>query len=465
MSAGRDDARRLEDLSKVLEVTRAMAAKQELGELLTMLVHSTSEVMDAERSSLFLVDRERDELWSKVAEGDGFTEIRFPASKGLAGHAATTGEVVRIADAYDDERFNQEVDRKTGFRTRSVLCMPLRDHDGQIVGVIQALNKRSPGGEPTGFTDYDEWLLGALAAQAGVSLSQAALLEHFIEKRRMERDLEVARSIQQGLLPAESPEVEGLEFAWHFSSCDETGGDYVDFLLPTGGAGIECASGRHGLGGPQKSAGAAPLSTCGAPMPGRKHRPDGTIGAVIADVSGHGLPAALIMSAVRATVHALWNEGLGPERIAATANDLLEPDLSPDRFVTMFLAGIRPGERVEYVSAGHEPPVLWRARASEFESLGPTGLVLGMLQGSEYGRGGADALESGDVLVVTTDGVFEARDASDEMFGRERLRECVRRSAGMSARAVAEEIASTLSDFVGDSLQGDDITFIVVRAP
>ena len=398
MKVTRDEERRAGDLTRILEVTRAMAAEKDLGELLALLVHRTSEVMDAERSSLFLVDREKGELWSKVAEGDGFAEIRFPVTAGLAGHCARTGETIRIADAYDDERFNPEVDRKTGYRTRSVLCMPLVDHDDEIVGVIHVLNKR--GGR---FTDYDEWLLGALSAQAGVSLSQAALLEQVIEKKRMQRDLELARSIQQGLLPDSPPAADGFEFATHFESCDETGGDYLDFLVSRG----------------EVSA----------------------VGAVIADVAGHGLPAALMMSAVRATVHALWEQGLAPERIVAMANALLEPDLSPDRFVSMFLVSLERRREVTYVSAGHEPPILWRASEGEFETLDPTGPIIGVMQGAEYGRGATRSMGPGDMLFISTDGVFEARDPAGEMFGRDRLRESIRRSAGSGAAAVSEGVA------------------------
>ena len=114
---------------------------------------TTSSALNVDRSTLFLLDRERGQLWSKVAQGDGITEIRVPLGAGIVGFVAQHGEVISLADAYDDPRFNREVDRRTGYRTRSLLCLPIRDRAGQIVGAVQALNKRD--GE---FTREDEEL-------------------------------------------------------------------------------------------------------------------------------------------------------------------------------------------------------------------------------------------------------------------------------------------------------------------
>jgi len=160
-------------LKILLEVIKAMSAETDFDRLLQLIMEETTRAMEADRSTLFLVDRERGELWSRVALGlEEKREIRFKAHLGIAGHVATTGELLNIPEAYDDPRFNQAVDRQTGYRTKTILCMPVRDKEGTIVGVLQVLNKRAGV-----FTAADEEMLDALASQAAIALENARLYE------------------------------------------------------------------------------------------------------------------------------------------------------------------------------------------------------------------------------------------------------------------------------------------------
>jgi HD-GYP domain-containing protein (c-di-GMP phosphodiesterase class II) len=162
---------RVEKLSGLLEVAKALAGERDLDRLLNLILDSAARVVDADRCSLFLVDKERGELWTKVAQGMGVTEIRVPLDRGIAGAVATTGQAINLADAYDDPRFNPEVDRQTGYRTRAVLCVPMRSGDNSIVGVVQALNKRTRDR----FDADDEELLSALGGQAAAAVNNALL--------------------------------------------------------------------------------------------------------------------------------------------------------------------------------------------------------------------------------------------------------------------------------------------------
>src|SRR5262245_14687329 len=220
--------RRIGDLLAVLKIVRRLAAATDLQPLLQAIVDSTTHVLDCERASVFLHDPRTDELYSRVATEK--LEVRFPAGKGIAGAAFRTGSVLRIDDAYADPRFNPAVDRQTGFRTRSLLTCPLVGWDNRPLGVIQALNKR-----PSPFGDWDEVLLQTLGAQAGVAVQRSLLLDELAEKQRLQRDLEVARIIQQGLLPAEPPKLPGYDVAGWNRPADQTGGDYFDFQLLDGG--------------------------------------------------------------------------------------------------------------------------------------------------------------------------------------------------------------------------------------
>ena len=168
---------RVEKLGGILEAAKALVAERDLDRLLQLIVGAAQRVVEADRCTLFLVDRERGELWSKVAQGVGITEIRFPLGRGIAGAVAQTNTSVNIPEAYADPRFNQAVDKQTGYRTRSILCVPMRSVEGEVVGVLQALNKSD--GNP--FTAEDEELLSALGGQAAAAVNNA-LLHHEIEQ-------------------------------------------------------------------------------------------------------------------------------------------------------------------------------------------------------------------------------------------------------------------------------------------
>ncbi|MDY7232615.1 GAF and HD-GYP domain-containing protein [Hyalangium rubrum] len=149
-----------------------MSAERDLDLLLPLIIYEASKVVEADRCSLFILDRERNELWSKVAQGSK-NEIRLPVGSGIAGQVAATGAVINIPDAYSDERFNRSFDISSGYRTQTILCVPMRDANGEVTGVIQALNKR--GGRS--FDAEDEELLLALGAQAAGAIENALLHE------------------------------------------------------------------------------------------------------------------------------------------------------------------------------------------------------------------------------------------------------------------------------------------------
>jgi adenylate cyclase len=159
----------------LLDVMKSFSSELEIDALLRKIMDRTSTALQADRSTLFLIDRKTREIWSKVAQGTGMVEIRVPIGRGIAGTVAATGETINIPDAYADPRFNQEVDRRTGYRTRTILCAPIRDGQGAVVGVAQVLNK---AGGP--FTREDEDLLAALSAQAFIALDNARLFESVV---------------------------------------------------------------------------------------------------------------------------------------------------------------------------------------------------------------------------------------------------------------------------------------------
>lgn len=179
-------AKRLEEQVQkhavLLDIMKAISAETDLDRLLQLIMQETTRVMEAERSTLFILDRERGELWSKVALGLEHPLIRLKLGTGIAGSVALTGELLNIPEAYQDPRFNPEVDRQTGYRTRTILCMPVRHKDGRVVGVLQVLNKKRGI-----FHQDDEELLKILCSQAAIALENAQLYENL---RRAYRELQ-----------------------------------------------------------------------------------------------------------------------------------------------------------------------------------------------------------------------------------------------------------------------------------
>ena len=177
----------------LLDVASSLSQTLDLDTLIKKIIEKISEILNAERSTLFLLDRETNELWSKVAQGAEISEIRIPCSTGLAGYVATTGKAVNIRDAYKDERFVEEIDKDTGYRTKNLLCMPVHNREGEIIGVTQAINKK------TGIFDKeDEDLLRAFSSQIGVALQNAQLYE---ETLNMKNYLEnIKESITNGII-------------------------------------------------------------------------------------------------------------------------------------------------------------------------------------------------------------------------------------------------------------------------
>lgn len=167
-------------LDVILDITRRLMSVTDLDALLRLMAEATAQLLAADRATIFVVDRERHELWSRVALGSG--EIRVPIGKGLAGAVGETGEMINIADAYDDPRFNRDVDKQSGYRTKSLLTYPMTGNEGRIIGVFQVVNKRGGGA----FTQLDVDTLSSLASSAAVAVENAQLVA---EQRRLWQSL------------------------------------------------------------------------------------------------------------------------------------------------------------------------------------------------------------------------------------------------------------------------------------
>lgn len=413
----------MEELSSIVEATKKLNSTLDLGELIHIILQIATRQTGAGRGTVFLVDSEKNEIWSLVGLGLEQQVIRLPADRGIAGWVAQNGKSLRLENAYEDPRFEPEVDRKLGFTTRRLLCLPIRNEAGVIVGVLQLLNKEEP------FTGEDETFLDALSAHVAIALEKAQLHRERVEKEKLERDLSLAREIQAGLLPDAPPVLPGIEIAVSHRASQMVGGDYYDFVkLP----------------------------------PNEK----GGLLLVVADVEGKGAASALVMANVQATLHALADQPSPIEKLPATINEKMIAAQSGGRrtkYLSMFLASLdENGRGLRYVNAGHVPPAVIRA-SGRVEWLTEGGMVVGLLPEQEYSSGDV-LLNRDDLLVACTDGITEAMDASGMEFGRPRLAELVSRLRTLAPQEILDEVLEEVNAHARGGVYEDDRILMVLKA-
>ncbi|MEO1130156.1 MAG: SpoIIE family protein phosphatase [Planctomycetota bacterium] len=248
------------------------------------------------------------------------------------------------------------------------------------------------------------------------------------DRMQLRQSLDLAMEVQQSLLPSAAPRVPGVDVDGRSIYCDETGGDYYDFLL------VEAIEGER-------------------------------LGVVVGDVTGHGIAAALLMTTARALLRSRLDQ---PGSIAEQVQDInrhLSEGNQHGRFMTFcYLMMDRVSGSLRWVLAGHDPPILYEARTDTFSELGGGGgIPLGVDGTWEYDELGRDGIETGDVVVIGTDGIWEARNEAAEMFGKDRLRDVIRDAHAGSASEICDAVVQAVVDFRGRTPQGDDITLVVLK--
>jgi serine phosphatase RsbU (regulator of sigma subunit) len=277
--------------------------------------------------------------------------------------------------------------------------------------------------ELNAYTHDDLQVLLLLASQVAIIIEKVMLHEQLVEKKRLEGQLEVARQVQLELLPASDPHIDGYDISAYNFSTEEVSGDYYDWVRIY----------------------------------------DDQLGLVIADVSGKGVPAALLMAFLRASLRAAIHIGYSPHISMAKVNYLLWESIERNQFVTAFYAVLDASNRtLSYSNAGHNPPLLIEADGSaKYVERG--GLPLGMFRDTRYYEYYL-SLEPGQILVLYTDGVTEAANKSDEQYGRVRLEQRVREGIHLGARKLIDFIYEDVQAFTEGRGADDDITFFIIKA-
>jgi sigma-B regulation protein RsbU (phosphoserine phosphatase) len=291
----------------------------------------------------------------------------------------------------------------------------------KVSGAAMKLS-RGEFGDPLPVKSRDE--VGELIRSFNLMTSQLQ------ERLKLKEAMNLAMEVQQNLLPASPPSVPGLDIAGRSLYCQETGGDYFDYILRSGPAGTQ------------------------------------RLCVAVGDVVGHGISAALLMTTVRALLRGRLDQ---PGSIAETVGDvnrLLCKDTAPSgSFVTLFLLAVDPAlGHLEWVRAGHDPALLYCAATGDVHDLGGSGMALGVEDAYSYLSGDRSGFSAGDVLLISTDGIWETRNTLSEKFGKERVGQIVRRHHRLSAEGILQTVLNALEEFRGEAPQEDDITLLVLKS-
>jgi sigma-B regulation protein RsbU (phosphoserine phosphatase) len=307
-------------------------------------------------------------------------------------------------------------------KSRKMLVVPIKVQD-KMLGVLWVGDKEGRKKELIDFTKEDARLLSNFANQAAVALENAKLHEASLEKERMERELEVAASIQQNLLPKDAPRIKGFDIASLCIPCRQVGGDYFDFI---------------------------PLS-------------NNKLGLAIADVSGKGIPASLLVSTLQASLHAHSEGGYSPSQLVTKLAKSMYSCSLPNKFVTFFFAALDLSDGFfTSTNAGHNYPLIINS-TGDVKQLKEGGFCLGLFENSEYNQE-ENQIQSGEILVMYTDGLSEAQNSKEEEFAESGVIEVVRENYKLKAAEIIDKIFESVKKFSSSEQFVDDLTLVILKA-
>lgn len=408
--ATRTASRRSADRMKlVLDISRLLAVT-DLPSLLARIAEAAASFLDAERACIFLHDPATDELWTAPPALPG--EETAPCDLRVARRVFRTRQVLEVPAG------NAEPAAAGG--RRSVLCAPLRDLDREAIGVVEVVNKKAGR-----FTPEDRVSIELLAEHAALAIQRFRLLLAATQGSELRKEMELAHRVQAALIPVSLPRLPGLEAVGWTQAASVTGGDCYDLWRPA----------------------------------------EGALAAFVGDASGHGLAAALVISQVRAVLRALSEIRSDPQWLLERVNARLAEDLDEGRFVTAFLGVIASDGSIRWSSAGQGPVFLRPAAGQRFQAVPASAVPLGVSADLISDAPMSVRLQPGGMLVVMTDGLFEAPSGRGEFFGAARIGELLDELGDPPAELVVRRLREAVRMWQGRDDPVDDQTILVVRRP
>ncbi len=412
----------VDKLRMLLDITKTISRSLDLEEVLTLVMDTLGSLIHYDAAGIYLIESraEADEVEtifkSKALRGYQISfeqiEPRLKLGEGFIGYVAQTGNTLISADVSKDDRYFPA--RKL---TKSELVAPIVSND-KVIGVFDLESD-----ELNSYGEDDLSILQLLASQVAIIIEKVELHEQLIEKKRLQAQLEIAREVQLELLPDHDPELAGFDISAYIFPTEEVSGDYYDWVQIF----------------------------------------EDQIGIVVADAVGKGIPAALLMAFLRAALRAGVQIGYAPHIALAKVGNLLWDSVEAHQFITAIYGILdATNKTLVYSNAGHNPPLLIKPNG-EYRFVEYGDLPLGMFRNVQYHQHFI-RFETGQTLVLYTDGITEAINEAGEEFGNERFAELVLKGIELSAKDLIEFIREGLTTFTGQSFLGDDGTLFIVKA-
>jgi phosphoserine phosphatase RsbU/P len=413
---------RIQQLETCYKITSLINSELNLANLLDTIMNVAKKVMNADACSLLLVDEETDELVFQIALSEVGEKIktltRLKIGEGIAGVVAKTGESLIIEDAYQHPKFKPDYDKKTGFKTGSILCSPLMAK-GNIIGVCQVIHEKT---KARVFQQSDLELFLLLCDSAALAIHNARMHLVLMENQRMEKDMEFAQSVQESFLPTSTPQHAHFSFAAQTHAAQVVGGDYYDFI---------------------------PFE-------------NDMLGIVLGDVSGKGVPAALQMARLMSDFRYISQVDPEPQKVLTLVNNALCERSYRGMFTTaVFCLLDLKSKKLTVANGGHLSLLL--KRKNSIEEIGfASGTPLGILPNMQYSQE-EHILQSEDQILAFTDGVTEPKNKQDEEFGLDRLKNLFASNTD-SPEEFLQNLENSIKQFIGDAPQFDDLTALSLQA-
>jgi phosphoserine phosphatase RsbU/P len=415
----------IDKLRMLLDITKKISRSLDLQEVLNLVMDTLDSLIPYDAAGIFVLQCVDKELLAEGEEPctfkseavrgydiDELSELHLKLGEGFIGSVAVSGEPLISHDVLNNPIYVNARDQ-----TRSEMVAPIIAND-EVIGVFDLESD-----ELNAYSDDDLDVLMLLASQVAIIIEKVMLHEQLIEKKRLEGQLEVARQVQLELLPAHDPQLPGYDISAYNFPTEEVSGDYYDWVRIY----------------------------------------DDQIGIVIADVSGKGIPAALLMAFLRASLRAATHVGYATNVSMSKVNYLLWESIERNQFVTAFYGLLDASNNtLSYSNAGHNPPLLINARG-ETRFIEPGEQPLGMFKETRYHEYFL-TFKPGDVLVLYTDGLTEARNAAEEEFGRDRLADAVKAAYRLPAKQLISSVERSVMDWTNGFGSNDDVTFFVIKA-
>ena len=415
---------KIDDLTSLIEVSAIISATLDLEELMNLVMEKAQAVMNAEASSVMLLNEQTGMLECEIALGSVQEKLKnnitLKVGQGIAGWVAQHGEAVIVQDVDSDRRFYSEIDHDTGFKTRSILAVPLKVKD-KVIGVAEVINRRDA--QP--FSEDNLAIFTTFCRQVALAIENARMHRYMLEQQRLQQQLESAHSIQQSFMPQAFPQADSDQFLLYGENIPATsvGGDLFDF--------IEIDSDR--------------------------------LGVVIGDVSGKGIPAALYMARLISDVRYYCHIEKQSADLMRTINSILLERSHQGMFVTLiYMVLDRQSGKLTITNAGHLPPLWYQKDVNSCLAIDHSaGIPLGILPQAAFTEQ-VIQLQAGDLILLYTDGVTEAKNNRGKMFSLHRLEE-IFTNPWQHPRNLIEETVKQVRKFSRNISQHDDITLVAIK--